>query len=67
MRWQMRLTVLLFRAKRVFEDSNDPMADEAMQIISDLETARSERDDEAMQEKMDILSDLISKYETADY
>lgn len=58
---------LLFRAKRVFEDSSDPMADEAMQIIYELETAKSERDHEMIQEKMEVLSDLISKYETADY
>ncbi|MBD3266423.1 molecular chaperone DnaK, partial [bacterium] len=51
---------LLFRAKRVFEDSDDPMADEALQVISELETARSENDDEVVQEKMDVLNDMIN-------
>jgi molecular chaperone DnaK len=58
---------LLFRAKRVFEDSDDPLASEALQVIGELEAARASKDHSAVQEKMDTLNDMINRFETADY
>jgi molecular chaperone DnaK len=58
---------LLFKAKRVFEDSDDPLANEALQVISELEAARNENDQNAVQEKMNTLNDMINRFETADY
>ncbi|MBI1389177.1 MAG: Hsp70 family protein [bacterium] len=58
---------LVFRAKRVFSESDDPMAEEAMQVLSDLETARANQDEDSVQEKLGLLSDMLAKYETADY
>ncbi len=58
---------MVFRAKRLFSDSDDPMAEDARRVVSELEIAREEADEVSVQEKMELLNDLISKYETADY
>ncbi|MBZ0256417.1 Hsp70 family protein, partial [bacterium] len=58
---------LVFRAKRVFSESEDPMAEEAMQVLSALEEARTQSDETSVQEKMGQLNDMLARYETADY
>ncbi|RJP20455.1 MAG: molecular chaperone DnaK [Candidatus Omnitrophota bacterium] len=58
---------LVFRARRVFSALDDPLAEEAMQVIGELEKARYADDEEFVQEKMGQLSNMLSKYETADY
>ncbi len=58
---------LVFRAKRVFSDSEDPLAEEALQVITELESAQEVEDEDSIQEKMGQLNEMLSKYETADY
>ncbi len=58
---------LVYKAKRVFSDSDDPLAEEAMQMIQELESADNLDDDEYLQEKMGQLNEMLSRYETADY
>ena len=58
---------LVFRAKRVFSESEDPLAEEAMKVIGDLEEARTQADETSVQEKMGQLNDMLARYETADY
>ena len=58
---------LVFRAKRLFSDSEDPMAEEAMQVIQELESAREASDENSVQEKLGRLNEMLAKHETADY
>jgi len=58
---------LLFKARRVFSESSDPLAEEAMQVVEDLELSRGRSDRHSLEEKMGLLSDMLTKYETADY
>jgi len=58
---------LVFRAKRVFSDSENPMAEGALRVVEELEAARDKSDEDYIQQKMGELSDMLSKYETADY
>lgn len=58
---------LVFRAKRLFSDSEDPMAEEAMRVVIELESARDSEDEDSVQEKLGRLNEMLAKYETADY
>ncbi len=58
---------LLYKARRIFEESEDPMAEEAMQIVMELESGKSAMDDDNLQQKVGALNDIMAKYETADY
>lgn len=58
---------LLFKARRIFADSDDPMADEAMQVVDELENARENNDRESLEDKMGQLNEMLTRYETADY
>ncbi|MGI6458066.1 MAG: Hsp70 family protein [bacterium] len=58
---------LVFKARRIFADSDDPMAEEAKRVISEIEAARDQNDEHSLQEKADELSELLTRYETADF
>ncbi len=58
---------LLFKARRIFAESDDPMADEAMRVMDELENAREQNDRESLEDKMGQLNDMLTRYETADY
>lgn len=58
---------LVFRAKRLFSESEDPMAEEAMQVIMELESAQQQSDDPLVREKIDALNDMVAKFEAADF
>lgn len=58
---------LVYRAKRLFSDQEDPLADEAMRVIGELETARQSDDHVSIQEKVGQLTDMLAKYESDDY
>lgn len=58
---------LVFRAKRVFSDPDDPLAEEAMRVVDELEFARNQADNASLQEKMGQLNEMLTRYETADY
>lgn len=58
---------LLFKAKRIFADSEDPMAQEVMQIVMELESGKSAMDAVSLQSKVGVLSTMLAKHETADY
>ncbi len=58
---------LLFKARRIFADSDDPMAEEAMEVVEDLESARRNSDQHSVEEKMSKLNEMLSRYETADF
>ncbi len=58
---------LVFRARRLFTDQEDPLAEEAMQIIRELENARNESNEESVQEKFGQLSEMLAKYDSDDY
>jgi molecular chaperone DnaK len=58
---------LLFKAKRIFADSEDPLAAQAMQIVLELESGKAAMDYESLQHKVGALNDMLAKHETADY
>ncbi|MGC9329743.1 MAG: Hsp70 family protein, partial [Candidatus Hinthialibacter sp.] len=61
------LDSLVYRARRLFSDQDDPLAEEAMRVLNELESARQMSDDESVQEKVGLLSDMLAKYDSEDY
>ncbi|HXK95574.1 MAG TPA: Hsp70 family protein, partial [bacterium] len=58
---------LLFKARRIFSDQEDPMAEEALRVVNELEMARNRADQHSVQEKIGQLTEMLTKYETTDY
>nr|HQH74531.1 Hsp70 family protein [bacterium] len=58
---------LLFKARRIFTDQEDPMAEEALRVVNELEMARNRADEDSVQEKIGQLTEMLTKYETTDY
>ncbi|MFB3786903.1 MAG: Hsp70 family protein [bacterium] len=58
---------LLFKARRIFSDQEDPMAEEALRVVNELEMARNRADEDSVQEKIGQLTEMLTKYETTDY
>jgi len=64
---QNEVDSLVYKAKRIFSDSEDPMAEDALRLIMELESAREQRDTDSVEAKVGELTEIINRYETADF
>ena len=58
---------LIYRVEKVIENLQDPLADEARGLIEDLHEAMGRDDHNKVSSKVDELSDIMHRLESADY
>jgi molecular chaperone DnaK len=58
---------LIYRAERMIQNYDDPLADEARTLISDLRSAMEAEEHSKINNKVNELTDIMHRLESADY
>ena len=58
---------LVYRAERLIVNYDDPLADEARNTITELQSALDNNDQDRINNRMQYLTDILHKLEAAEY